>query len=276
MSAQPLPPIRSSRLWATFKALFRARITQGVIVILPIWLTIIVVKFVFEVMRDSSQWALDALTPREQMVERIRSGVVQHLPDAWRRWTGATDLRIAELIETWGMAVFSVFLTIFILYLIGLFAANIVGRRAITGMEGLLERVPLVKTVYRSTKQILATFASEQKQSMQRVALVPLFADRVYTIGFITNAFKDTTSGEELCTVFVSSVPSPTTSYVLVVRKADLIELDWKFEDALKMVISGGILLPAPFSIVAPGASVPLMASAAGRTPTLQTPLRQE
>lgn len=252
MPAGPLPVTKPSRLWSTFKALFRARITQGVIVVLPIWLTFVIVKFVFELMRDASQWALDAIVPRERLVLNIEQTVVVHLPTAWRKWMAESDADLASGIEIWGMAIFSVFLTVFILYVVGLFAANIVGRRAIVSMEMLLDRVPLVKTIYRSTKQILATFASEKSDNVQRVALVPLMGDRVYTVGFVTNVFRDTKTNEELCTVFVSSVPSPTTSYVLVVRRRDIIELEWTFEEALKMVISGGILMPGPFTLATP------------------------
>lgn len=252
MSSSPLPLQTRSRIWATFKALLRARITQGVIVVLPIWLTYVIVKFVFEVMRDASVWVLNALVPHERVVLWTQRLLVEQLPLSWRAWSGLSDYRLAEEIESWALSVFAVFLTIFVLYFVGLLTANIVGRRAIVSMETLLDRVPLVKTVYRSSKQILATFSSDQSTGYQRVALVPLFADRVYTIGFITNVFRDTKSNEELCTVFISSVPSPTTSYVLVLRRSDLIELEWSFEEALKMVISGGILLPGPFTIAAP------------------------
>lgn len=85
-------------------------------------------------------------------------------------------------------------------------------------------RVPLVKTVYHALKQIFSSFAGDQTQNFQRVALVPFPQDRMRSVGFVTNVFKDSVTGEELCTVFIATTPNPTTGYLQIVRRCEITE----------------------------------------------------
>lgn len=233
------PKRRRSRLGATLRALVRTRLTAGLLVVLPLYLSWIVVKFVFTIMRDSSQWAILGLLENRWFQEHI-----------WRlqlRAGGPLDidqvLRDHPTLD-WGLAIFSVLLTILLLYAIGVFTANILGQRLVGLLDLLLERVPLVKTVYRASKQILSTFAGEQKQAFQRVAMFPFLSPGVYSLGFVTNIFTDSNSGEEYVTIFYSTTPNPTTGFVFVVKRANVVELDWTIEEAVKAIMSGGILLP--------------------------------
>jgi uncharacterized membrane protein len=132
------------------------------------------------------------------------------------------------------------------------FAANIVGRRTIDLFESFVDRVPLVKTVYRALKQILATFAGEQSQEFQRAALVPFPQEKMRSVGFITAIFKDSITGEELAAVFIPTTPNPTTGYLQILKRKELVELDWSVEDAVRTIMSGGILRP-DFLTIVPG-----------------------
>lgn len=266
-------PRRSrSRVANTVKALLRTRITAGLLVVLPIWVTILLVKFVFGAMRDASLWAVEGY---------LRSPIAQPLLDRWKvadHAAGESEALISvgealnnlqealgrvptqeeflgilpERVE-WGIAIVSVLLTIIILYAIGLFAKNIFGRRVIASYESLLDRVPLVKTVYRSSKQILATFAGEQSEEFQRAALVPFPQEKMRSVGFITAIFNDSVTGEELAAVFIPTTPNPTTGYLQVLKRKELVELDWSVEDAVRTIMSGGILRP-DFLTIVPGA----------------------
>jgi len=234
-----------SRIGATIRRLVRARITAGLITILPILLTIWVVRLIFTSMRDASQWAVLAAleTPWfQKYVWKVSLEEGVHLD-------GEQFLGQHPVLD-WMIAIFSVAVTISILYVIGLFATNIVGRRLITAMEQLLDRVPLIKTVYRSLKQILASFTSDETQSFRRVALVPFPHEKLRCVGFITNTFKDSVTGEELCAVFIATTPNPTTGYLQIIKREDVTELNWTVEEAIRCVMSGGILKPEFLTIV--------------------------
>ncbi len=282
-----------SRIGATLKALVRTRVTAGLLVILPLYITFVVVKFVFTIMRDSSLWLVEAY---------LRTPGGKTLLDRWevRSISNGTEqlVTVSEALEAlqdrlgrlpnreeffevlpqtlqWGTAIASVLLTFLILYGIGLFAANVFGRRIIEGFETLLERLPLVKTVYRSLKQILATFAGDQTQNFQRVALIPFPDQSMRAVGFITNTFRDSVTDEELCAVFIPTTPNPTTGYLQVIRRGDLTELNWSVEEAVRAIMSGGILKP-DFLTIVPNKSLPAdVRDMAGPAP-LPEPDRQQ
>ena len=243
---QELPHPHRSRLAATLRALFRARVTAGLLVVLPVWVSWLLVKFIFGAMRDASQWAviraLENTWFQEHVFKIALRGAKFDVDQALRDYP-ALD---------WGLAAFSVLLTVFILYAIGVFTANFFGRRIIQWFETLLDKLPLVKTVYRSSKQILVTFAGEEKQSYQRVAMFPFLTPGVYSIGFITSVFKDARTGEECVTIFYATTPNPTTGFLFILRRADVVELDWTVEQAVKAIMSGGILMPAHAPITLP------------------------
>jgi uncharacterized membrane protein len=238
------PKRRHSRIGATLKALVRTRVTAGLLVVLPLYVTWVMIKFVFGIMRDATQWVVLGLLENPWFQEHvwkleIKSGVTFDVAEFLREHP-ALD---------WGLAVGSVLLTILLLYAIGVLTANIVGQRLVGLLDLLLDRIPLFKTVYRASKQILATFAGDQKRAFQRVAMFPFLSPGVYSIGFITNVFKDAHSGEEYVTIFYSTTPNPTTGFLFVMKRSEVVELDWTIEDALKTVMSGGILLPANMAI---------------------------
>ncbi|MFQ5806179.1 MAG: DUF502 domain-containing protein [Phycisphaerae bacterium] len=275
---------RKSRVAATFRALLRTRITAGLLVVLPIWVTILLIKFVFGAMRDSSLWVVEAYL-RSPLGAGLLNQWQVAKPTGYNSWPdvdpdfldpGIEKIPVTEKLDflefrlghppdmqdffdmlpetvQWGTAIVSVFLTIIILYAVGLFAANLVGRRVINTFESALDKVPLVKIVYRSTKQILATFAGEQSKEFQRAALVPFPQEKMRAVGFITAIFHDSVTGEELAAVFIPTTPNPTTGYLQILKRRDLVELDWSVEDAVRTIMSGGILRP-DFLTILPGA----------------------
>jgi uncharacterized membrane protein len=227
-----------SRLGATLRALVRARVTTGLITILPVVVTVWLVMVVFGWLRDASLWILDAflLSPLGRGLIENWGVTSQHLD--------AEGLRALPRGMRWGISIFAVLLTIGVLYFIGLIAANVLGRRMIGWFDTLVARVPIVKSIYSASKQILQLFSGQATQQFQRVALVPFPNDITRSVAFITNSFKDSVTGEELCACFVATTPNPTTGFVFVLRRADVIEVDWSVEEAIKVVMSGGILSP--------------------------------
>jgi len=232
---EPRKPHRS-RLGATLRALIRARVTAGLLLVLPLWISWLLVRFVFGVMRDASQWVLMGVLENPWVQVNITKLAIK------RETTFDVEAFLNEHpYYNWGLAAVSVLLTIAFLYAIGVFTANFFGRRLVQWLESLVDRVPLIKTVYRSSKQVLATFASDEKQSFQRVAMFPFLAPGVYSIGFITSIFTEPNSGEEYVTIFYATTPNPTTGFVFILRRRDVVELDWTIEEAVKAVMSGDI-----------------------------------
>jgi uncharacterized membrane protein len=252
---------RPRRIGFTLRALLRTRITTGIITLLPLLVTFWVVRLIFGWMRDASQWVIQAF-----LLSPTGHTYLEYLRFDFARWERLTALGLPnpqeqffQLVPSpirWSIAVFSVLLTIFVLYLVGLFAANVFGRRLIVWLEQCVARVPLAKTVYHAMKQILSSFAGDQTQNFQRVALIPFPQDRMRSVGFVTNVFKDSITGEELCMVFIATTPNPTTGYLQIVRRSEITELDWSVEDAIRTVMSAGILKP-DFLTIVPNQALP-------------------
>jgi uncharacterized membrane protein len=263
---------RRNPIWATLKALFRTRVTAGLLIVLPVYITYLLLTFVFFLMRDSSIWVVDSFlrsrmgepvldwwqVPSKQIDPETGRAVMITLTEKLDRLAEGLNrapnteefYQILPTTLQWGISIASVFLTIFLLYLIGLFTANIFGRRIVETVERFFDKVPMVKTVYRSSKQILLTLTGSQSQNFQRVALIPFPQEKMRCVGFVTSTFFDSLSGEELATVFIPTTPNPTTGYLQVLRRKDLVEVDWTVEEAVRVIMSAGILRPDHLTIV--------------------------
>lgn len=245
---------RLGPIGATLRALFRTRVTAGLLVVLPIYVTVLLIRFIFDLLRDSSRWLVEIyLTSSWGTALREKLGINLAAMEQQLGHRPTAD-EIYEMIpgwSQWAISIFCVFLTIFLLYSVGLFTANFFGRRLVFTFERIVDRLPFVKTIYRATKQILATFTGGQSQNFQRVALIKFPQDRMRCVGFITSVFRDSLTDEELATVFIPTTPNPTTGYLQIVRRAELVELNWSVEDAVRTIMSGGILRPDFLTIVA-------------------------
>ncbi len=254
---QPSPHRRRNPIVAGLQALVRTRVTTGLLVVLPVYVTILLVRFVFDLMRGSSQWLVDAYLS-SRAGEWVRRSLLNIDLNELRERLGHTPSS-EELYDAlpaffqWGVGIVSVLLTIVILYAIGLFAANIVGRRVIELYERILDRLPLVKTVYGATKQVLEAFAGDHRQGFQRVALIPFPDARMRAVGFVTNNVIDHVTQQELVTIFIPTTPNPTTGFFQILPRTEITELDWSVEDAFRAIVSGGILTPAGITLVPNG-----------------------
>jgi len=129
--------------------------------------------------------------------------------------------------------------TIVLIFLIGVIASNVGGRKLVHYGESLLARVPLVRQLHTGIKQILVSFATPSEGGFLRVVLVEFPKKGMRAIGFVTNESYDK-SGEKLLTVFIPTSPNPTSGYLEIVRETDIVQTDISIDDALKMVLSAG------------------------------------
>lgn len=257
MSSTPNPAPKNStwsgRLVATLRVLFRTRVTAGLLTVLPIYVTYLLIRIIFDLLKDSSSWVIELYlrSPAGERVLAARNVDLAELAHKLGRDpTGDELIRLLPVWLQWAIPGLCVAVTILLLYGIGLLTANVFGARLVTFAETLVDRVPLVKTVYRATKQILSIFAGDQAQSFQRVCLVPFPDQSMRAIAFITNIYPDHQTGEELCSVFIITTPNPTTGYLQIMRRADLTEVDWSVEDAVRAIMSGGIYMPPTVTMV--------------------------
>lgn len=139
-------------------------------------------------------------------------------------------------------------LTVLLLLLVGMFAANVVGRRLIGFGERILLTIPLVRTIYNSVKQVIEAFSMPgNRGSFRRVVLVEYPRRGLYAVGFVTSEdveAVDAGDGAQLMAVFIPTTPNPTSGFILLLPKDDVIPVDMTVEQAFKMIISGGILVP--------------------------------
>lgn len=160
------------------------------------------------------------------------------LPESWRpaSWMGMN------------VPGFGVLLTLLVILGTGVLAANILGQRLVNFGESLLARIPVVKSIYTSVKQVSDTLLSSQGQAFRQAVLVRFPQADTWTVGFLTGA-----PGEEIVrhiqgehiSVYVPTTPNPTSGYMLIVPRAQAIDLDMSVEQALKYVISMGVAGPA-------------------------------
>jgi len=129
----------------------------------------------------------------------------------------------------------------------GLIAANYFGKRIVDFWESLLDRIPLVRNVYSAVKRFLEVVLSDSSQSFSRVLLIEYPRKGLYSLSFQTSQNLgeiQKKTGEYVVCVFVPTTPNPTSGLILMVPEQDVIELDMNVEDALKMVISLGVVVP--------------------------------
>ena len=136
------------------------------------------------------------------------------------------------------------------LILIGALTAGYLGRLLLRTSERLLNRMPVIRGLYSATKQIFETVLAKQSNTFREVVLVEFPRREMWTIGFITGRaegeIRDLSDEPEVLNVYVPTTPNPTSGYLVFVPRRDVVALSMTVEEAIKFVISGGIVAPPP------------------------------
>ena len=195
---------------------FRNWLVAGLLVIVPVAITLAVL-----------QWIIGTLDQ-----------TLLILPERWQ-----PDRLIGVHIPGFG-----VLLTLTILLVVGAITSNLVGKRLVTWGDRLVSRIPVVRSIYSSVKQVSDTLFSPSGNAFRTAVLVEWPRAGVWTIGFVTGTpGGDVTNylvGEYL-SVYVPTTPNPTGGYFVMLRKSDCVELKMSVDEALKYVISMGVVSPA-------------------------------
>jgi uncharacterized membrane protein len=159
------------------------------------------------------------------------------LPESWqpRSWLGFNIPGLGAL------------MTLAVVFLTGVFAANIIGQRLVMYWEGLLARIPIVKSLYSSVKQVSDTLFSSSGLAFRKALLVQYPRQGSWTIAFLTGQPGGDVANYlkgEYVSVYVPTTPNPTSGFFLMMPAADVVELDISVDAALKYIISMGVVPP--------------------------------
>jgi uncharacterized membrane protein len=148
-----------------------------------------------------------------RLLSQLGQPLVSGLARAVRRF----DPDLASfLLEPWVVPALSVLMVIVLLYLLGVLAGLVIGRRVIGVFEALMHRIPLVQTIYGAVSQLLSAL-KQKPDGVQRVVLIDFPSPEMKAVGFVTKTLKDADTGEELAAVYVPTTPNPTSGYLEIV-----------------------------------------------------------
>lgn len=194
----------------------------GLLTLLPIWLTWVVVKFVFAMLSGiSSPW----VTPLSQRI-------AQSFPDSLG-WFNAH----------WVQNTIAMLATVLVILGVGLLARRVIGQQLLRWFEAFIARVPLANVIYTSSRKLLDILQTKPG-STQRVVLIDFPHRDMKSIGLVTRVLREEGSGRELAAVYVPTTPNPTSGYLEVVPVELLTPTDWTVDQAMSFIISGGAVAP--------------------------------
>lgn len=210
---------------------FTRHILIGFFTLAPLWVTWLVLDFLFSLLARTGAPLLRGLARgvrpvSETLADWLLHPVVQYV--------------LAALVTLAG------------LYAVGLLASVVLGRRLIAHSERLVARLPLVQTIYGATKKFLETLR-KPPVSGQRVVLIAFPSPEMKALGFVTKVMTDPESGRELAAVYVPTSPNPTSGYIEIVPLEDVVPTDWSVEEAMAFVMTGGTNAPDALHFERPG-----------------------
>lgn len=209
----------------------------GLVVIVPIWLTI---YLIWTVVGWIDSWVLPFVPAKYHPDTLLR---VLFGDQGWYVWiTGGGDVNVN--IRGVGVVLFLLF-TVFV----GWVTKGIIGRTLLRWAEGYVERLPVVRSIYNGLKQIAETVFAQSETSFDRACLIEYPRRGLWAIAFISTNAKGEINAksppdEQMVSLFLPTTPNPTSGFLLFVPKSDIIELDMSVEDAAKLVISAGLVYP--------------------------------
>lgn len=158
------------------------------------------------------------------------------------------DRRVTGVIERFlGFSIpgLGIILVILILYILGFIASNIAGRKLFSLLEYIVRRIPLINTTYQVGKQLSTSLSLPEKQLFKRPVLVEYLKPGMWTVGFVTGTIVDRSQNNEtILKVYIPTPPIPTSGTMVLVRQSQTRDPGWSIEEAMKAVISGGIIGP--------------------------------
>lgn len=194
----------------------------GFLTLIPLFVTIIILKFLFELLADFGRPFI--------------LGIAALLKTEFPNISAILTFSLTQTIISAALVVIGI-------YVLGLITTKVLGLRIIKGIEEILLSIPGVRTIYGAAKQLISAF-QQQPDKIQRVVFIEFPSSNMKTIGFVTKVMKDKVTGRELAAVFVPTTPNPTSGYLEIVPVENTIASDMTIDEATSFIISGGTIAP--------------------------------
>ena len=194
-----------SKIYRRLKGYF----LSGILVVVPLVITIIVIKAIFS------------------FLDNLLLPFLQPSLGAW--------IRIP------GVGILITFITIFI---VGILVTNFIGKKFINAGEYFLLKIPIAKSIYSSVKQILQTFSYSESETQKKVVMVKYPREGIWSVGLNNGEIIHPQSKEKFYSILVIASINPTSGFFIMASPSDVIEIDVSIEDAMKWIVSGGIITP--------------------------------
>jgi len=201
----------------------RRYLVAGILVWAPLAVTYLLLKFAVSVMDRTLKWIPANYQPGILLQQLFQTENPVHIPGL------------------------GVILALAILLLTGVLAANFVGRAFVGGWESLMHRIPIVRSIYSAAKNFAELVFSDSSQSFKNVLLIQYPRKGLYSLAFQTSTELGEVqgrTGEEVVCCFVPTTPNPTSGFIIIVPRKDITVLDMEVDEALKMIISLGVVIP--------------------------------
>ncbi|MCW8400308.1 DUF502 domain-containing protein [Legionella sp. PATHC038] len=193
----------------------RSYLLTGLVVWLPILITIGVLRFIIDLLDNTL-----ALIPKAYQPEQL---IGHYIPGL------------------------GVILSLIILLVTGIIATNYFGQRLVEWGESILVKIPLVRSIYKTVKQVINAVLSTNSEAFRKVVLIEYPRKGLWSIAFQTGAASSSINNktkEELVSIFIPTTPNPTSGFLMMLPRSDVIELDMSIDEALKFIISLGVMPP--------------------------------
>jgi len=201
----------------------RRYLVAGILVWAPLAVTYLLLKFAVNIMDRTLRWIPAPYRPEVLLQQLLNAENPVHIPGL------------------------GIILALTVLLLTGVLAANFVGRAFVGGWESLMDRIPVVRSIYSAAKNFAEMVFSDSSQSFKRVLLIEYPRKGLYSLAFQTSTELGEVqgrTGEDVVCCFVPTTPNPTSGFIIIVPKKDITVLDMDVDEALKMIISLGVVIP--------------------------------
>jgi uncharacterized membrane protein len=202
---------------------FKRTLLAGFFIILPLGVTLWMVQLVFD------------------MVDRTVTPVILRFFDL----IGLGVIGTAAWVKFF-LPVLSLAIAVLVIWALGVIGGNVLGKQIVTALERLVQQIPVIRGIYSATRQFVDTFSSSDGRSFNRVVLLEWPRAGCWTLGLVTHdtqgEIRDRLGGQKLLSVYVPTTPNPTGGYLVFVPESSVIALTMSVDEALKTIISLGVL----------------------------------